>query len=55
MEYIVDRMKQEMKMDMKVIATGGLGRIIADETNKIDLYDRELTFKGLKVVYEKNK
>lgn len=53
-EYIVKRMKQEVGYDFKVIATGGLGRIIADETESIDFYDPELTFKGLKIIYERN-
>ena len=54
-EYIVNKVKEEMNMDMKVIATGGLARIIYGETKVIDIYDRDLTFKGLKLVYEKNK
>lgn len=54
-EYIVKKVKEEMKMNMKVIATGGLARIIADETDVIDIHDPDLTFKGLKIIYEKNK
>lgn len=53
-EYIVKKMKEEVGYDFKVIATGGLGRIIAEETNAIGFYDPELTFKGLKLIYEKN-
>lgn len=53
-EYIVKKIKEKMGMDMKVIATGGLARIIANETNAIDLYDPDLTFKGLKIIFEKN-
>ena len=44
-----------MNMDMKVIATGGLARIIDGHTDVIDIYDRELTFKGLRIIYEKNR
>jgi len=40
---------------MKVIATGGLGRIVCNYTKSIDVYDPNLIFKGLKVIYEKNK
>lgn len=36
-----------------VIATGGLGKIIYKNTDEIDIYDRDLTFKGLKHIYEK--
>ena len=41
--------------DMKVIATGGFGNIIASETKCIDIYDKNLTLKGLKVIADKNK
>ena len=38
---------------MKVVATGGLGRIIANETSEIDIYDPNLTLKGINLVYKK--
>ena len=41
--------------DFKVIATGGLGRIICQHTDYIDVYDPNLIFKGLKVVYERTR
>ena len=54
-EYIIRKFKEALKVDMKVIATGGLGRIICNETSMIDIYDPDLTFKGLKIIYEKYK
>lgn len=54
-EYIIKKVKEELKEDMKVIATGGLARIIYKETQYIDVYDPNLTFKGLQIIYEKNK
>jgi type III pantothenate kinase len=54
-EYIIKGIKEEYGQDLKVISTGGLGKIIANETNEIDIYDRDLTFKGLKIIYEKTK
>lgn len=55
-EYIINRVKEESGLkDMKVIATGGLGRIISDETDAIDVYDRNLTLEGLKIIYAKNR
>lgn len=54
-EYIVNKIKEEMGMEMKVVATGGLARIIFEETDVIDIYDPELTLKGLKIIYDKNK
>ena len=55
-EYIIRRMKEESGYpDAKVVATGGLGKIIANETDMIDVYDSQLTLKGLRFIYEKNK
>ena len=36
--------------NVKVIATGGLGRMIANETDKIDIYDSTLTMQGLRLI-----
>lgn len=56
LEYIVDRIRKESGYEnMKVVATGGLGNIIAKETDAIDIYDPQLTLKGLQIIYEKNK
>ena len=54
-EYIIKKFKAETHKDFNVIATGGLGRIIAENTKEIDIYDPDLTFKGLKIIYEKQK
>ena len=55
-EYIIRKVKEESGIeDMKVVATGGLGRIIADETDAIDVYDSALTLDGLRLIYEKNR
>lgn len=54
-EHLIKKCKEEIGKDLKVIATGGLGRIISENTNSIDIYDPELTFKGLRTIYEKTK
>lgn len=55
-EYIIKKVKEETGIpDMKVVATGGLGRIIANETDAIDIYDSALTLDGLRIIYEKNR
>lgn len=55
-EYIIKKVKEETGIpDMKVVATGGLGRLIAEETEAIDFYDPYLTLDGLRILYEKNK
>ena len=44
----------EAKLDkMTVVATGGLGKIIYDETDSIEFYDPNLTLKGLNILYNK--
>ena len=54
-EYIVKQVKKETGYtDLKVVATGGLGRMISEETDSIDIYDSALTLDGLRIIYEKN-
>lgn len=55
-EYIVKRMLKEAGVEnCKVIATGGLGKIIFEATDIIEVYDPYLTLKGLKIISDKNK
>jgi len=55
-EYIIKRMLKEAKIDKcKVVATGGLGRIIANNTDVIDIYDPDLLLKGIKLIADKNR
>ncbi|MBQ7482374.1 MAG: type III pantothenate kinase [Lachnospiraceae bacterium] len=55
-EYIIRQVKKEAGLkDMKVVATGGLGRIISDETDLIDEYNADLTLEGLRIIYGKNR
>lgn len=54
-EYIIRKVKEESGIEnLKVVATGGLGRLIADETAAIDIYDSSLTLDGLRIIYGKN-
>lgn len=54
-EYIINQVRIESGYEnMRVIATGGLGSIIADETDSIEIYDRTLTLDGLRFIYRKN-
>ena len=55
-EYLVAKTKAELKNnDCVVVATGGLGEIIAKETKCINYCDRLLTLNGLKILYDINK
>lgn len=53
-EYIIRKMQEESGLpDLKVVATGGLGRLIAESTDTIDVYDQDLTLRGLELIYKK--
>jgi type III pantothenate kinase len=53
-EYIITKMKEASGLDgIKVVATGGLGKLISENTDKIDVYDPNLTLQGLRLIYEK--
>lgn len=54
-EGIVSRIKDERKEDMKVIATGGLAPLYADATKAIDVVDQDLTIRGLRLIYQRQK
>lgn len=54
-EYIVEKMKQEMKGNPKVIATGGLANLIETAAPCIDVVDKFLTLDGLKYIFELNR
>lgn len=52
---IIERIKKESGRDPKVVATGGLSKTVAIETNIIDEVDEFLILEGLKIIYEENK
>lgn len=55
-DYIVHRMKEEIgNPATKVIATGGLARLVTAESKVIDQLDGLLTLKGLRIIYDRNK
>ncbi len=55
-EYIINRMKKELKCDdIMTVACGGYAKIIMPHTDVIKKYDRHLTLKGLNLMYGKNK
>lgn len=53
-EYIIRKIKEEAGApDAKVVAAGGLGKIVADYSPEIQIYDADLTLKGLLYIYKK--
>lgn len=54
-DNIVKKIRKELKNDkIKVVATGGLGEMIAKETETVGTVDRTLTLDGLKEIYKLN-
>lgn len=53
-EGIVARMRTELGGEVKVIATGGLAEIIAEETSAIDALEPDLTLLGLQMMHRLN-
>lgn len=54
-DNIIKKIKKELGLaEIKVVATGGLGEIIAKELKSISVVDRTLTLDGLKMIYQLN-
>ncbi len=53
-EGMVARFKEEMGQETRVVATGGLAEIIAEETSVFDDVNPDLTLVGLRMIYELN-
>ena len=48
-------MKAEMDGQVRVIATGGMGRMMAQHCSLIDEVDANLTLDGLLMIYDRNR
>lgn len=52
---LVERLRAEMGGEVRVIATGGLARLIEPESSTIQEIDEYLTLDGLRLLYERNR
>ena len=52
---LVDAINAERRVRSKVVATGGLARLIASHSRTIEEVDDLLTLKGLKILYDRNR
>lgn len=51
---LVARLKRELGYPCRVIATGGLARLIAPQTEAIEEVDDNLTLTGMRLIFERN-
>ena len=55
-EYLIARTKREMGYpDIRVVATGGLARMVAEHTKLIDTVDGQLILDGLRIIYNRHR
>lgn len=58
-DYIIKKMKEEIidlgEKEPLVIATGGMAKLINEDSEGIDIVDPFLTLRGLIIIFEKNK
>lgn len=55
-DHIVSKMKEEMACDnIRVIATGGMSRLVSPESSQIEVVEPLLTLEGLRIIYERNR
>ena len=52
---LVRRMREELGGNVAVVATGGLASSVAPETNVVEHVDLDLTLRGLRIVWERNR
>lgn len=51
---MVDRLRNELDFPIRVLATGGLARLVAQASRTIEEVDEDLTMVGLHLLYEQN-
>ena len=53
MEEIIRRIKRELPREPRVVATGGLAKLMAERSELVEVIDPDLTLKGLRIILER--
>jgi len=53
MEEIIRQIKRELPQEPRVVATGGLAKLIAEKSELVEVIDPDLTLKGLQIILER--
>jgi type III pantothenate kinase len=53
-DAMVQRIRDEVQFEARCLATGGLARLIGEESRAIEETDELLTLRGLRILYERN-
>jgi type III pantothenate kinase len=51
---LVGKLERELEFPCEVLATGGLARLIAPQTERLKVIDEHLTLEGLRLLHERN-
>ena len=54
-EGVIDRIKSEYDKPLKVVATGGIAALFQGATDCVDVFDTDLTIRGLHEIYKRIK
>ncbi len=54
-DNMVERIRSEIGADAKVVATGGLAHLIAEEARTIERVEPFLTLEGLRLIFDRNR
>jgi type III pantothenate kinase len=54
-EGSIRRIEEELECRMTVVATGGLARVLGPDMRRVDAIDPELTLRGIRRVWERNR
>lgn len=52
-DSVTKKIKETIGNNANVVATGGLSKLISEESSEIKVIDRNLTLQGLRLIYEK--